>query len=132
MLTTRPKSSHHFEIDEQEAILRPPHRFRGEHLYPRQSHPPRLLIDERPALQQAFVGDQHSPLNQLDIFDRLEADKAVEIRRNAKDGTVDLNLESPRKVESSPSDERRRERAGRRIYRTDLPEQQLSGTGRNA
>jgi len=40
-------------------------------------------------------------LNQLDYFDRIEADKAVEIKRNTKEGTVDLNLKLKEKGKQS-------------------------------
>src|SRR5207244_7714403 len=40
-------------------------------------------------------------LNQLDYFDRIEADKAVEIKRNTKEGTVDLNLKVKEKGKQS-------------------------------
>jgi outer membrane protein insertion porin family len=40
-------------------------------------------------------------LNQLDYFDRIEEDKAVEIKRNAKEGTVDLNLKVHEKGKQS-------------------------------
>jgi outer membrane protein insertion porin family len=40
-------------------------------------------------------------LNQLDYFDRIEEDKAVEIKRNTKEGTVDLNLKVHEKGKQS-------------------------------
>src|SRR5258708_5338878 len=40
-------------------------------------------------------------LNQLDYFDRIEADKAAEIKRNTKEGTVDINLKLKEKGKQS-------------------------------
>jgi len=40
-------------------------------------------------------------LNQLDYFDKLDADKAVEIKRNTKEGTVDLLLKLKEKGKQS-------------------------------
>jgi len=40
-------------------------------------------------------------LNQLDYFDRIEEDKAVEIKRNQKEGTVDLTLKLKEKGKQS-------------------------------
>ncbi len=40
-------------------------------------------------------------MNQLDYFDRIEEDKAVEIKRNTKEGTVDLNLKVHEKGKQS-------------------------------
>jgi len=40
-------------------------------------------------------------LNQLDYFDKIEADKAAEIKRNNKDGTVDINLKLKEKGKQS-------------------------------
>jgi outer membrane protein insertion porin family len=40
-------------------------------------------------------------LNQLDYFDKIEADKAAEIKRNSKEGTVDINLKLKEKGKQS-------------------------------
>src|SRR5690242_17425866 len=40
-------------------------------------------------------------LNQCDYCDRIEEDKAVEIKRNTKEGTVDLNLKAHEKGKQS-------------------------------
>ncbi len=40
-------------------------------------------------------------LNQLNFFDKIEEDKAVEIKRNTKEGTVDLNLKVHEKGKQS-------------------------------
>src|SRR6202042_3801113 len=40
-------------------------------------------------------------LNQLDYFDRIEADKAAELKRNTKEGTVDINLKVKEKGKQS-------------------------------
>jgi outer membrane protein insertion porin family len=51
-----------------------------------------LLIDEGQLFNKRAWEISILRLNQLDYFDRIEADKAVEIKRNTKEGTVDLNL----------------------------------------
>src|SRR5260370_38180493 len=40
-------------------------------------------------------------LNQLDYFDKIEADKAAEIKRNNKEGTVDISLKLKEKGKQS-------------------------------
>src|SRR5438128_6033813 len=60
-----------------------------------------LLINEGQLFNKRLWEISILRLNQLDYFDRLEADKAVEIRRNAKDGTVDLNLKVHEKGKQS-------------------------------
>ena len=60
-----------------------------------------LLIDEGQLFNKRLWEISILRLNQLDYFDRLEADKAVEIRRNVKDGTVDLNLKVHEKGKQS-------------------------------
>jgi len=40
-------------------------------------------------------------LNQLDYFDKIEADKAAEIKRNSKEGTVDITSSSRKKGKQS-------------------------------
>ncbi len=40
-------------------------------------------------------------LNQLNYFERIEADKAAEIKRNTKDGTVDITLKLKEKGKQS-------------------------------
>ncbi len=60
-----------------------------------------LLIDEGQLFNKRLWEISILRLNQLNYFDRLEADKAVEIRRNVKDGTVDLNLKVHEKGKQS-------------------------------
>ena len=60
-----------------------------------------LLIDEGQLFNKRLWEVSILRLNQLDYFDRLETDKAVEIRRNLKDGTVDLNLKVHEKGKQS-------------------------------
>src|SRR3979411_1005479 len=50
-----------------------------------------LLIDEGQLFNKRAWEISVLRLNQLDYFDRIEADKAVEIKRDTKEGTVDLN-----------------------------------------
>src|SRR5207244_8591464 len=40
-------------------------------------------------------------LNQLDYFDKIEADKAAEIKRNNKEGTVEINIKLKEKGKKS-------------------------------
>ena len=60
-----------------------------------------LLIDE------GMLFDKHAwevsilRLNQLDYFDKLDPDKAAEIKRNTKDGTVDILLKLKEKGKQS-------------------------------
>ncbi|HMI50804.1 MAG TPA: outer membrane protein assembly factor BamA [Candidatus Saccharimonadales bacterium] len=51
-----------------------------------------LLIDEGQLFNKRLWEVSILRLNQLDYFERIAADKSVEIKRNAKDATVDLNL----------------------------------------
>jgi outer membrane protein insertion porin family len=60
-----------------------------------------LLIDEGQLFNNRFWELSILRLNQLDYFDKIEADKAVEIKRNTKDGTVDLNLKLKEKGKQS-------------------------------
>jgi outer membrane protein insertion porin family len=60
-----------------------------------------LLIDEGQLFNKRLWEISILRLNQLDYFDRLETDKAVEIRRNTKEGTVDLNLKVHEKGKQS-------------------------------
>ena len=60
-----------------------------------------LLIDEGSLFDKRAWEISILRLNQLDYFDRIEADKAVEIKRNAKEGTVDLNLKVKEKGKQS-------------------------------
>jgi outer membrane protein insertion porin family len=58
-------------------------------------------------LEEGALFDKHAweisilRLNQLDYFDKLDADKAAEIKRNTKDGTVDLLLKLKEKGKQS-------------------------------
>jgi outer membrane protein insertion porin family len=60
-----------------------------------------LLIDEGQLFNKRAWEVSILRLNQLDYFDRIEADKAVEIKRNTKEGTVDLNLKVHEKGKQS-------------------------------
>lgn len=60
-----------------------------------------LLIDEGSLFDKRRWEISVLRLNQLDYFDRIEADKAVEIKRNTKDSTVDLNLKVHEKGKQS-------------------------------
>jgi outer membrane protein insertion porin family len=60
-----------------------------------------LLIDEGQLFNQHAWELSILRLNQLDYFDKLEADKAAEIKRNTKDGTVDLLLKLKEKGKQS-------------------------------
>src|SRR5258708_39488096 len=51
-----------------------------------------LMIDEGPVFNKRLWEMSILRLNQLDYFDKIEADKAAEIKRNNKDVTVDINL----------------------------------------
>src|SRR5262249_24455426 len=60
-----------------------------------------LLIDESSLFDKRAWEISILRLNQLDYFGRIEADKAVEIKRNTKEGTVDLNLKVKEKGKQS-------------------------------
>jgi outer membrane protein insertion porin family len=60
-----------------------------------------LLIDEGQLFNKRAWEVSILRLNQLDYFDRIEEDKAVEIKRNTKEGTVDLNLKVHEKGKQS-------------------------------
>jgi outer membrane protein insertion porin family len=60
-----------------------------------------LLIDEGQLFNKRAWEISILRLNQLDYFDRIEEDKAVEIKRNTKEGTVDLNLKVHEKGKQS-------------------------------
>jgi outer membrane protein insertion porin family len=60
-----------------------------------------LLIDEGQLFNQHAWEISILRLNQLNYFDKLEADKAAEIKRNQKDGTVDLLLKLKEKGKQS-------------------------------
>jgi outer membrane protein insertion porin family len=60
-----------------------------------------LLIDEGQLFNNRAWEISILRLNQLDYFDRIEADKAVEIKRNQKEGTVDLTLKLKEKGKQS-------------------------------
>ncbi|HJZ64551.1 MAG TPA: outer membrane protein assembly factor BamA [Candidatus Acidoferrum sp.] len=60
-----------------------------------------LLIDEGSLFDKRAWEISILRLNQLDYFDKIEADKAVEIKRNTKEGTVDLNLKLKEKGKQS-------------------------------
>jgi outer membrane protein insertion porin family len=60
-----------------------------------------LLIDEGALFDKRAWEISILRLNQLDYFDRIEADKAVEIKRNTKESTVDLNLKLKEKGKQS-------------------------------
>jgi outer membrane protein insertion porin family len=60
-----------------------------------------LLIDEGQLFNKRAWEISILRLNQLNFFDKIEEDKAVEIKRNAKEGTVDLNLKVHEKGKQS-------------------------------
>ena len=60
-----------------------------------------LLIDEGQLFNKHAWEISILRLNQLDYFDKLDADKAAEIKRNTKDGTVDLLLKLKEKGKQS-------------------------------
>ena len=60
-----------------------------------------LVLDEGSLFNKRLWELSILRLNQLDYFDRIEADKAAEIKRNNKDGTVDINLKLKEKGKQS-------------------------------
>jgi outer membrane protein insertion porin family len=60
-----------------------------------------LLLDEGQLFDKHRWEISILRLNQLNYFERIEEDKAVEIKRNTKDGTVDLNLKLKEKGKQS-------------------------------
>ena len=60
-----------------------------------------LLIDEGQLFNKRYWDISILRLNQLDYFNKIEADKDVEIKRNSKEGTVDLNLKLKEKGKQS-------------------------------
>src|SRR5882724_5877781 len=60
-----------------------------------------LLLDEGQLFNKRAWEVSILRLNQLNFFERIEADKAVEIKRNTKEGTVDLNLKVKEKGKQS-------------------------------
>src|SRR5712675_1562587 len=60
-----------------------------------------LLLDEGQLFNKRAWEVSILRLNQLDYFDRIEEDKAVEIKRNTKEGTVDLNMKLKEKGKQS-------------------------------
>jgi len=60
-----------------------------------------LLLDEGALFDKHAWEVSILRLNQLDYFDKLDADKAVEIKRNTKEGTVDLLLKLKEKGKQS-------------------------------
>jgi outer membrane protein insertion porin family len=60
-----------------------------------------LLIDEGQLFNKRAWEISILRLNQLDYFDRIDMDKATEIKRNTKEGTVDLNIKLREKGKQS-------------------------------
>jgi len=60
-----------------------------------------LLIDEGQLFNKRAWEISILRLNQLDYFDKLDADKAAEIKRNTKEGTVDILLKLKEKGKQS-------------------------------
>jgi outer membrane protein insertion porin family len=60
-----------------------------------------LLLDEGQLFNKRAWEISILRLNQLNYFDRIEEDKAVQIKRNTKEGTVDLNLKLKEKGKQS-------------------------------
>jgi len=62
-----------------------------------------LMIDEGQLFNKRLWELSILRLNQLDYFDKIEADKAAEIKRNNKNGTVDITLKLHEKGKQSIS-----------------------------
>jgi len=60
-----------------------------------------LLIDEGQLFNKRAWEMSILRLNQLDYFDKIEADKAAELKRNTKEGTVDILLKLKEKGKQS-------------------------------
>ena len=60
-----------------------------------------LLIDEGQLFNKRAWEISILRLNQLNYFDKIEADKAAEIKRNTKEGTVDITLKLKEKGKQS-------------------------------
>ncbi len=60
-----------------------------------------LLIDEGQLFNKRYWDISILRLNQLNYFDKIEADKSVELQKNTKDGTVDINLKLHEKGKQS-------------------------------
>jgi len=60
-----------------------------------------LMIDEGQLFNKRLWELSVLRLNQLDYFDKIEADKAAEIKRNTKEGTVDITLKLKEKGKQS-------------------------------
>lgn len=60
-----------------------------------------LLLDEGQLFNKRAWEMSMLRLNQLDYFERIESEKAAEIKRNSKDGTVDLDLKLKEKGKQS-------------------------------
>ena len=60
-----------------------------------------LMIDEGQLFNKRLWEMSILRLNQLDYFDKIEADKAAEIKRNNKNGTVDITLKLKEKGKQS-------------------------------
>jgi outer membrane protein insertion porin family len=60
-----------------------------------------LLLDEGQLFNKRAWEISILRLNQLNYFERIEEDKAVQIKRNTKEGTVDLNLKLKEKGKQS-------------------------------
>ncbi|MGC0773457.1 MAG: outer membrane protein assembly factor BamA, partial [Candidatus Acidiferrum sp.] len=60
-----------------------------------------LLIDEGQLFNKRYWDISILRLNQLNYFDKIDADKAVELQKNTKDGTVDINLKLKEKGKQS-------------------------------
>jgi outer membrane protein insertion porin family len=60
-----------------------------------------LLIDEGQLFNKRLWELSILRLNQLDYFDRIEADKAAELKKNIKEGTVDISLKLKEKGKQS-------------------------------
>ncbi|MGC2527731.1 MAG: outer membrane protein assembly factor BamA [Candidatus Acidiferrum sp.] len=60
-----------------------------------------LLIDEGQLFNKRYWDISILRLNQLNYFDKIDADKAVELQKNTKEGTVDINLKLKEKGKQS-------------------------------
>ncbi|MGC2285507.1 MAG: outer membrane protein assembly factor BamA [Candidatus Acidiferrum sp.] len=60
-----------------------------------------LLLDEGQLFNKRYWDISILRLNQLNYFNKIDADKDVELQKNAKDGTVDINLKLKEKGKQS-------------------------------
>jgi len=76
------------------AVHRAADRLQRKTPRPRQGHPARAAHRRGQLSTSVYWELSILRLNQLDYFDKIEADKAAELKKNTKDGTVDITLSS--------------------------------------